>query len=128
MRLSAPLRSKQARHWLLCLLLPALLLAQWVGLSHKLSHFGWAGGKTRISISAENPVFSFWQSGQADNDESVLHSCALFDATVSADYLQAVIPALPAVSKARFDAVSESFLVWLAELIPAFAPRAPPLF
>jgi len=107
----------------LCLLLPALLLAQWVSLSHKLAHAGWPGGKAQVT--ALSTSYTFWQA-TSDSDERALHSCALFDATVAADYLDASVPALSVVDTADFLNVFAANIIWLASIQLHFSSRAPP--
>lgn len=120
---SYPFRHRHNSHWLLCLLLPALLLAQWVSLSHKLAHAGWPGGK--VQVTALSNSYTFWQV-TSDSDERALHSCALFDATVAADYLDARVPTLSAIDTTDFINTFAANIVWLASIQLSFSSRAPP--
>ncbi|WP_423678985.1 hypothetical protein [Undibacterium sp. WLHG33] len=123
MSASYPYRHRRSSHWLLCLLLPALLLAQWVSLSHKLAHAGWPSGKAQVT--ALSTSYTFWQV-TSDSDERALHSCALFDATVAADYLDACVPALSLLRASDFINAFAASTIWLASIQLPFSSRAPP--
>lgn len=123
MSTSYPFRHRYSSHWLLCLLLPALLLAQWVSLSHKLAHAGWPGGKAQVTVLSAS--YTFWQV-TSDSDERALHSCALFDATIAADYLDARMPTLSVINTTSFINAFAANIVWLATIQLSFSSRAPP--
>ena len=120
-------RPTRRQFWILCVLLPALLLAQWIGLSHRLSHAGWADGKlqSRLVLQQANVV---WQFFAADNDEKNLHSCALVDAATSADYLHAIPALLPDISRQPIAISDSHYRTWLASVRVPFSSRAPPVF
>ena len=120
-------RLTRLQYWILCVLLPALLLAQWAGLSHRLSHAGWADGKLqgRLVLQQANVV---WQFFSADNEEKNLHSCALVDAATNADYLHAVPDPEPGISRQPVMLSNQHYVTWLASVRVPFSSRAPPVF
>lgn len=109
--------------WLLWLLLPALLLAQWAGLAHRMAHGGGQAGY--VSLAKPVPAVPLTLSAKGD-DSSTLHSCALYDAAASADYLHAApAPALLGTGHA-LRAARHAASGWQALLRLPFSSRAPP--
>lgn len=114
------LRSACIAAALLALLLPALLVAQWTGLQHRIAH-AWIAAS--VSASADH------DAAASDHDETphFSHSCTLFDAVALGVTLQSAF-FLPVCLRAM-----------LAQAQPPvpppdhlhsfrhFSPRAPPL-
>ncbi len=115
----------QRRLWLLWCLLPALLLAQWTGLSHRLAHANWIGGKPQLQLISQ--AYSVWNITESQSDDSLLHSCALTDASTSADYLTFIAPDLSLLNVQPPALAQLAQSKWLAQLLLAFASRAPPV-
>lgn len=111
--------------WLLWLLLPALLLAQWAGLSHRMSHAGW-GGTQPAQSSQSVHVRLAGDKISTGGDHNTLHSCALYDAAASADYLHACAPATPCCCGTPLIAGNSAGLPWLPTITLPFLSRAPP--
>ncbi|MBC3934168.1 hypothetical protein H8K47_02230 [Undibacterium sp. CY7W] len=118
-------RQHQRRLWLLWCLLPALLLAQWTGLSHRLAHANWIGGKPQLQLISQ--AYSVWNITDSQSDDSVMHSCALTDASTSAAYLTFLPPDVPLLNLQPTSIRYAVELEWLAQLLLAFASRAPPV-
>ena len=115
---------RRSRHWLLGLLLPALLLGFWTGFAHKLSHAGWQNGKA-LTLTPQSDLLRELLPPAAE--ETLLHSCALTDASFAADYLHFVPPALLTLPTAAFMQAFPPQIIWLASLRLAFSSRAPPV-
>ena len=118
---------------MLCVLLPALIFAQWMGLAHRISHASWTNGKGspgqigQIQHSSQNTqnasLASFLFAGQ---DDSNLHSCALYDAASISDYLHLTPEAIHLSDSTSIIADSQTIISWLALLQLPFSSRAPP--
>jgi len=120
--------TQNSKRWLLCLLLPALLLTQWLGLAHKMSHAGWASNSTSataIQPAALSGSFLSFLPGNQDDGNS-LHSCALYDAVTAAEYLQHLPDVVTSHSGKAVIGSSTAILSWLAALQVPFSSRAPP--
>ncbi|MCH8621164.1 hypothetical protein [Undibacterium sp. TS12] len=116
--------SHNGKRWLLCFLLPALIFAQWMGLAHRLSHGGWTGVTAPASlIQHGSPVSSFLFGSQ---DDSSLHSCALYDAATGSEYLHHIPDIIHLIDGKAIIADSQIILSWLALLRLPFSSRAPP--
>ncbi|WP_374517255.1 hypothetical protein [Undibacterium squillarum] len=114
---------RRSRHWLMWLLLPALLLGQWTGFTHKLVHAGWQNGKVQTLVPQSGLLRDLMPLSAED---SLLHSCALTDASFAADYLHFTPPVFSVLT---VSAVMQAFppqIIWLASLRLAFSSRAPP--
>lgn len=108
--------------WLLWLLLPALMLAQWAGLSHRMAHAGRGGAQPAQPAYVRLVDDKISKNG----DQNTLHSCALYDAAASADYLHACAPATPYCCGTPLVAGNSTGLPWHAPLTLSFRSRAPP--
>lgn len=120
--------TQNSKRWLLCLLLPALLLTQWLGLAHKMSHAGWGSNPTSataIQPAALSGSFLSFLPGSQD-DGSSLHSCALYDAVTAAEYLQHLPDVVASHSGKAVIGRNTAILSWLAALQVPFSSRAPP--
>ncbi|MDE2427303.1 MAG: hypothetical protein KGM99_01150 [Burkholderiales bacterium] len=119
-------RQKNRNRWLLYLLLPALMLAQWVGLSHRMSHFSGADGKPVVTQFVKaGPLWQLYQSSTTDNAG---HSCSLYDAATSPAYLHALPPVIVCQAGKPVATPERNRTVWLARIRPPFSSRAPPSF
>ncbi|MBI3284133.1 MAG: hypothetical protein HYZ65_04660 [Burkholderiales bacterium] len=107
--------------WLLCLLLPAFLLAQWAGMAHRLAHANW-DGKPPGAAKTLKLAGNFPASG----DDGKLHSCVLYDGTTAADYLLACAPLAPFGGGMALPADTAAGSGWHAPLRLSFFSRAPP--
>ncbi|MFZ6656296.1 hypothetical protein [Undibacterium sp. TJN19] len=123
---------KHSKRWLLCVLLPALLFAQWMGLSHRMSHAGWAGGIAPVSLTAQQihasstSLFDAQFFSGTKDDGGALHSCALYDAASTAEYLYHVPDAAILLTGVAIISKSKASVSWLALLLLPFSSRAPP--
>jgi hypothetical protein len=132
MHQASSISKTHSKRWLLCVLLPALLFAQWMGLSHRMSHANWTGGIAPISLNAQQISTSstslfdapFFQGNK--DDGGTLHSCALYDAASTAEYLYHVPDAAILLKGKAIISKSKTSVSWLALLQLPFSSRAPP--
>lgn len=109
---------------LLWVLLPALLITQWAGFAHRISHGGGTVGNTTYSVSSSTSnSFSFHILIKDDNR---LHSCSLFDAATLAECVHLPVLAIAPNNAIDAMAVLLSTKVWLAQPELHFSSRAPP--
>ncbi|MCU6434991.1 hypothetical protein LPB67_14535 [Undibacterium sp. Jales W-56] len=132
MRLFSLSRPHQTARLLLWLLLPALLLAQWVGQSHRIAHAGWINGKPAYNLTVnavENQAAAtaFEIFSPPFGDDKQLHSCAFLDALTAADYLHTAALPLPDLAGNAVLSDLPAQQSWLAPLLLHFSSRAPPL-
>ncbi|MFZ6733083.1 hypothetical protein ACO0LG_14250 [Undibacterium sp. Ji42W] len=119
---------KNSKRWLLCVLLPALLFTQWLGLAHRISHAGGASSQVvtgSLPQTAQLGSFLF-QSGSQDENGNTLHSCALYDAVSAAEFLQHIPDAIKLLAGKAVVGPSPAMLSWHALLQVPFSSRAPP--
>jgi len=119
---------KTSKRWLLCVLLPALLFTQWLGLAHRISHAGWASGQgqTSAKLVQQTAQLGSFLFGNQDEGSNTLHSCALYDAVSAAEFLQHVPDALGLLTGKAVAGHVPSMLSWQALLLVPFSSRAPP--
>ncbi|MFZ6744769.1 hypothetical protein ACO0LC_16225 [Undibacterium sp. JH2W] len=123
------INKQNSKRWLLCLLLPALLFTQWLGLAHKISHAGWAGNSANAGVVVAQAASQTAQAGSflfGSQDENALHSCALYDAVSAADFLHQVQDVQQLQAGKALVTPSTAILSWLAALQVPFSSRAPP--
>ncbi|MBX9900450.1 MAG: hypothetical protein K2Y28_06655 [Burkholderiaceae bacterium] len=111
---------------LFCLLLPALLLAQWVGLAHRIAHSGIASNPPTISLSAGANSHNLL-SNLPFNDDPKLHSCIALDATTCADFLHTPNALLVVHANGQSAPLPDPFKLVLLETERFYPSRAPPL-
>lgn len=131
MRLFSLSRPHHTARLLLWILLPALLLAQWIGQSHKIAHAGWNNGKPAYNVlvsQVQNPsaITLLEAFSQPFGDDKQVHSCAFLDALTVADCLHAVTPQLPDLAGTAIPADLPAEQSWQAPLQLHFSSRAPP--
>ena len=101
------------------LLVAALLLAQWVGLHHRIVHAGGIHGP-HASLQEHQPAPQ--NNGIDDRD----HSCAAFDAATLADSVSTVPFLTLLLPSTHAMALWLAFASWDAPLLCHFSSRAPP--
>ncbi|CAN5901246.1 hypothetical protein BH11PSE12_BH11PSE12_09100 [soil metagenome] len=106
---------------LLWILLPALLLTQWVGMAHRISHASSATGSSIYRLSNTSYVANF-----PFGDDNRLHSCAAFDAATLAECLHSAPLLMAPPASIRPGILLASNKIWLASPPRYFASRAPP--
>lgn len=99
------------------LLAVVLVLAQWIGLQHRIAH----GLSVQIQT---NGAFSspFKSSGKSDAN----HSCALFDAAAAGDLLTLPPCPTPLLAGARYFHAAAAWSSWNAQRQFHYSSRAPP--
>lgn len=103
---------RNAIAWLLAI---AILLAQWVGLMHRIDH----------APLQQTHAFASFVAGD-DDETDAHHSCVAFDAGAIADTIH-VAPFLAHIlTNTQVLALWAAFTSWDAPFIPPFSPRAPP--
>ena len=110
---AAPLSSRTAQALLLAV---ALLLAQWVGMLHRIEH---AGG--HLTPQAQSRLGSAHSSSP-----SVAHSCVVFDGAYLADLLPTNVVDFVAAGTAHVLPPASVFAFWHGLATRHFQPRAPP--
>jgi flagellar biosynthesis protein FlhB len=98
------------------LLAVALLLAQWVGMLHRIDH---ASGQIEPQAQSHG-------EGGYSNSSSVSHSCVVFDGVCLADLLPTTVVALVAARAVHVLQPASDFASWSGRFAGHFQPRAPP--
>ncbi|HZW23399.1 hypothetical protein [Noviherbaspirillum sp.] len=99
----------QRRAAIACMLVAALLFAQWAGLSHRVDHA------------------AYMSAASDGHDSDTGHSCAAFDAAAVADAIHLPPFAAPLQASTRILALWAAFASWDAPPVLHFSSRAPPL-
>jgi hypothetical protein len=124
MRSRAHFFRQPAMHRVLWLLLPALLLAQSLGLAHRTAHAGWSHSVAQFSSAQQQTQSQSWLFGAPGDAKQ--HSCAAFDAAAIGECVHHT-PLLTV--PVRNDAVlmpDTVAVVWHAYHERYFSSRAPP--
>lgn len=108
--------SSRSTAWAL-LLAVALLLAQWVGMLHRIDHAGWQADPQAQQSRGE---------GSSSNGSSVSHSCVVFDGAYLADLLPTALIDLVRVRLAHERPPAVDFASWQGLFFGHFQSRAPP--
>ncbi|RZL04497.1 MAG: hypothetical protein EOP36_00340 [Rubrivivax sp.] len=98
------------------LLAVALLLAQWVGMLHRIDH---AGGQVEAQAQSR-------AEGDYPNGSSAAHSCVVFDGVCLADLLPTALVDLLPARLAHGLPLAADFASWHGRFAGHFQPRAPP--
>jgi hypothetical protein len=99
----------------------ALLFAQWVGLTHRISH-------AQLQAQEYSAVTPSADDSGDNTDGSARHSCAAFDAATVGDLVHIAPFIAPLLASAQVLALWAAFISWDAPLTRYFSSRAPPLF
>ncbi len=100
------------------LLIVVLLVAQWIGLAHRVVH-GSQGPSIRTIGKTAAAFAGQW-------DDRVHHSCAAFEAATIGAALASVCLAVPVVPNTHVLALWVAFASWQAPHTSHFSSRAPP--
>lgn len=125
MFLSPTVRLRLARR-LFWLLLPAILLAQWVGLAHRIAHAGGNEAPLRHPAAIVQVTSKIFLAGMPFGEDSRLHSCIALDAATAADYLHFPILNIAAIDASDVLTLLSQHRLWLAQPERYFSSRAPP--
>ncbi|MBI3726726.1 MAG: hypothetical protein HY254_00165 [Burkholderiales bacterium] len=117
---------ENSKRWLLCVLLPALLFTQWLGLAHRISHAGGTANQISSNVVQQTAQWGSFLFGNQDEGSNTLHSCALYDAVSAAEFLQHVPDAIELLAGQAVISLSQAILSWHALLQVPFSSRAPP--
>jgi hypothetical protein len=98
----------------------ALLFAQWVGLTHRISH-------AQLQAQEYSSATRSGDDSSSGNDGSAHHSCAAFDAATVGDLVHLAPFIAPLLTSAHMLASWAAFISWDAPLTRYFSSRAPPL-
>lgn len=120
---SARLRLARKLFWLL---LPAILLAQWVGLAHRIAHANNQEDLVGQRAAVMQITSKIFIAGMPFGDDSRLHSCIALDAATAADYLHFTALNLPTITAGEVLALLSQHRLWLAQPERYFSSRAPP--
>jgi hypothetical protein len=108
------------------LLLPAILLAQWVGLAHRIAHAG-GNESSQHNLAAISQVTSkIFLASLPFGEDSRLHSCIALDAATASDYLHFPILPVAANNATEILTLLSQHRLWLAQPERYFSSRAPP--
>lgn len=99
------------------LLVMALLVAQWSGMSHRIAHASFTDLAPHLA--------SLVDAGRAD-DTQLRHSCVAFDAAAVADSIHAPPFAVTPLAGNHVLALWTAFASWDAPFVRHFPARAPP--
>lgn len=122
------LRGQLARY-VLVLLLPALIFAQWVGLAHRIAHTGWDNATHVRSIQLTKGALSAAENAPffGEIEGTKQHSCAAFDAITLGQCIHSTA-LLPVIFTTDAVVTTDlSIQQWHAIVELAFSSRAPPL-
>jgi hypothetical protein len=108
------------------LLLPAILLAQWVGLAHRIAHAGGSEMGTHKSVVISQVTSKIFLASLPFGEDSRLHSCIALDAATASDYLHSPILAVAANDATEILTLLSQHQLWLAQPERYFSSRAPP--
>jgi hypothetical protein len=125
MFLNSNSRLRLARR-LFWLLLPAILLAQWVGLAHRIAHAGGSEIGSHKSVVISQVTSKIFLASLPFGEDSRLHSCIALDAASASDYLHSPILAVVANETAEILTLLSQHRLWLAQPERYFSSRAPP--
>jgi len=123
---NSQINMKNSKRWLLCVLLPALLFTQWLGLAHRISHAGGIANQSSSSVVQQTAQLGSLLFGSQDENSNTLHSCALYDAVSTAEFLQHMPDAIELLSGKAIISLNPAILSWHALLQVPFSSRAPP--
>jgi len=115
---------KRTVHWLLALLLPALLLAQWAGFSHRIAHANLSSTVYSPLVALDKANVSSELASNPSQPDTRLHSCAIFDALTVAEFLQSATWALSSLHNHAIQLDSRVYSQWHAPFLRLFSSRA----
>jgi hypothetical protein len=107
------------------LLLPALLLAQWVGLTHRIAHAGIDNHQQNSSIVVGVKSHSFLANLPL-NEYPTHHSCIALDATTCTAFLHTPTASLAVHASAQSTSFPNPFKLLLPQTQRFYPSRAPP--
>lgn len=118
------MHARSCHPYVVLLLAIAFLVAQWVGLMHRVEHPIWLETKAAFSSSTSGGN----KAVGANPAKESHHHCAAFDATAIGDTFALFLAQPIALVTLSLAAVWPSIVSWQAPARRCFLPRGPPRF